>query len=173
MSTPQTTPPRASFIVGGSHTAPAEVSEPPADYAKDGSDGINNNSAPVAQAVVKFIERTPSWVYLLISVVALVFAVALWLDVRRMTDDFDDVRRMIESSQGAAINAVRDAAVAAERADKAERSAALNREYAVQVVGQLNRMGYPVISPGENDHPPALPADYEQLDTFIAGKEQP
>lgn len=54
----------------------------------------------------------------------------------------------------------------AERAFNAQQSAAINREYAVQVVGQLNRMGFPVMSPGEKDHPPALPEDYARLAAF-------
>lgn len=55
---------------------------------------------------------------------------------------------------------------AAERAFQAQQSAAINREYAVQVVGQLNRMGFPVISPGEKDHPLAQPEDYAALEAF-------
>lgn len=58
----------------------------------------------------------------------------------------------------------------AERAFQAQQSAAINREYAVQVVGQLNRMGYPVISPGEKDHPLAQPADYAALEAFRQAK---
>lgn len=60
----------------------------------------------------------------------------------------------------------------AERAFQAQQSAAINREYAVQVVGQLNRMGYPVMSPGEKDHPLALPEDYEKLDAFARQKQE-
>lgn len=144
------------------------MTEPPPDYAKDGGDGISHNTAPTAQAkaLVNLIDRTPAWVYLLVSLVAAALALGMWLDVRRMSDAVDDINQRLEDSQAALINSVKDAALAAERADKAERSAALNREYAVQVVGQLNRMGYPVISPGETDHPPALPADYEKLDAF-------
>lgn len=61
---------------------------------------------------------------------------------------------------------------AAERAFQAQQSAAINREYAVQVVGQLNRMGFPVMSPGEKDHPLALPEDYEKLDEFAKQQQQ-
>lgn len=147
------------------------MSEQPKDYPVDGGDGVSHNTAPVAQAIIKFVERTPAWVYLLISLIAVVVALAVWHDVRRIQSDFNDVRQMLQNAQAAIVNSVRDAALAAERADKAERSAALNREYAVQVVGQLNRMGYAVISPGEVDHPPALPEDYKKLDAFI--KEHP
>lgn len=60
----------------------------------------------------------------------------------------------------------------AERAFQAQQSAAINREYAVQVVGQLNRMGFPVMSPGEKDHPLALPEDYEKLNEFAKQQQE-
>lgn len=152
------------------------MNDRPADYAKDGGDGISHNTAPTAnaKAFINFFDRTPAWVYLLISVLAAAMAVAMWLDTRRMQADFDRIRVLLEGAQRAAVDAVRDAALSSERADKAERSAALNREYAVQVVGQLNRMGFPVMSPGEVGHPPALPEDYAKLDAFIEqrNKEQ-
>lgn len=61
---------------------------------------------------------------------------------------------------------------AAERAFQAQQSAAINREYAVQVVSQLNRMGYPVMSPGEKDHPLATPEDYAKLEEFAKQQQE-
>lgn len=60
----------------------------------------------------------------------------------------------------------------AERAFQAQQAAAINREYAVQAVAQLNRMGYPVMSPGEKDHPLALPEDYAKLDAFAKQQQE-
>lgn len=45
-----------------------------------------------------------------------------------------------------------DAARSSERADQAERSAAISRLYSVQVYTELNRLGYPVKTPAELDH---------------------
>lgn len=124
----------------------------------------SNNSAPTAQASVTGDRY--GLVALILGIVAIVLAVALLVTVWSISKDVDNVRGLIENSAASASQAAVDAALASERADKAERSAALNREYAVQVVGQLNRMGYPVISPGEQGHPPALPADYAKLDAY-------
>ena len=100
------------------------------------------------QQINYFGERYGWVVALVFSVLAL--AAALWLvsDVRGMRGDLENIRSLIEGSAAAAAQSAVNAAVAAERADKAERAAAINHEYAVQVVGQLNRMGYPVMSPG-------------------------
>lgn len=61
---------------------------------------------------------------------------------------------------------------AAERAFNSQQSAALAREYAVQVFPQLNRLGYPVISPGEPNHPTAQPEDYAKLDAYIEQRKK-
>jgi hypothetical protein len=60
-----------------------------------------------------------------------------------------------------------NAALAAERAEQSSVAARMAREYAVQVFPQLNRMGYPVRSPGEPDHYTAQPEDYEKVDNYI------
>lgn len=132
----------------------------------------NGNSAPTAQATATAGDRNGWIVALVLAIAALIMAVTMIATLRGISNEVENVRGLIENSAQAASQSAVNAAVAAERADKAERSAALNREYAVQVVGQLNRMGYPVISPGEGEHPPALPADYEKLDAFIAGKQE-
>jgi hypothetical protein len=131
-----------------------------------------NNSAPTAQASIT--NDRVGIIALILGIVAVVLAVVLLLSVWSISRDVESVRGLIESSAQAASDAATEAARAAERASNAERSAAINREYAVQVVGQLNRMGYPVMSPGEKDHPLAQPEDYAKLDTFAEQqKEQP
>lgn len=124
----------------------------------------SNNQAPTAQASVT--NDRVGIIALILGIISIVLAVAVWLAVNAIADDVENIRGLIENSAQAASQSAVEAAVAAERADKAERSAALSREYAVQVYPQLNRLGYPIMSPGEENHPAALPADYERLDNF-------
>lgn len=70
-------------------------------------------------------------------------------------------------AQGAAVQA----AVANERADKAERSARLSLEYAVMVYPELNRLGFHVLTPGEN-HETVPPASYRKYESFVSRKDQ-
>jgi hypothetical protein len=135
----------------------------PGDVAPTNRDGN--------QQINYFGERYGWVVALLFGVLALIAAIWMVSDVRGMRGELENIRILIEGSADAAAQSAVDAAVAAERADKAERAAAINREYAVQVVGQLNRMGYPVMSPGEKDHPLAQPEDYARLEAFRAQQE--
>lgn len=123
------------------------------------------------QQVNYFGERYGWVVALLVGILGL--AAALWLlaDVRAMRGEMQNIGRLIQDSAASASQAAVNAAVAAERADKAERSAAINREYAVQVFPQLNRMGFPVRTPGEVDHYVAQPEDYARLEAFRQQKE--
>lgn len=57
-----------------------------------------------------------------------------------------------EASQAVAIEASVNAARAAERADQAERAAAISEINAKQIYVELNRLGYPVLTPAE-PHP--------------------
>lgn len=129
----------------------------------------SSNQAPTAQASVTGDRY--GLVALILGIIAIVLAVIVWVSVIGIAADVENIRGLIENSAQAASQSAVDAALAAERADKAERASAINREYAVQVVGQLNRMGFPVMSPGEKDHPLAQPEDYAKLDAFT--QEQP
>ena len=133
----------------------------PATYGQD----AKNNNGPTAQASVTG-DRFGWIVALVFAILALVLAVIMVLTVRSMSNDLENVRGLIENSAAAASSSAISSALAAERADKAERSAAISREYAVQVYPQLNRLGYPILSPGEEGHPIAQPEDYERLDKF-------
>lgn len=137
----------------------------PGDVAPSNRDGN--------QQINYFGERYGWVVALVFAILAIVVAAILWSEVRSARGDLENIRGLIESSASAATNAAVEAARAAERADKAERSAAINREYAVQVFPQLNRMGFPVRTPGEVDHYVAQPEDYARLDAFRQQKEQP
>lgn len=122
------------------------------------------NTAPTAQASVNNDRLGP--LALILSVLALILAVVVLVSIWRVSSDVNNVRSLIENAAASASQSAVDAALAAERADKAERSAAINREYAVQVFPQLNRMGYPVRTPGEVDHYTAQPEDYADLQRF-------
>lgn len=130
----------------------------------------HQNAAPTAQANVS--NDKYGWVALLVAVAALIAALAVLFKLDNLVDE---LRRMegvvLEAASNASSSAV-NAAVANERADKAERSAAIQREYAVQVFPQLNRMGYPVLSPGEPDHPVAQPEDYAKLDNYVQRRKE-
>jgi hypothetical protein len=112
-------------------------------------------------------------VAIIVGILALAAVFYLLGDIRSMRGDLENIRGLIENSAAAAQRAAVDAALAAERAEQSRVNAAINREYAVQVVGQLNRMGFPVMSPGEKDHPLAQPADYAALEEFRKQQEQP
>lgn len=129
-----------------------------------------NNSAPTAQASVT--NDRVGLIALILGIIAVVMAVALLLTVLNVSRDVEAVRSLIENSAAAASQSAVNAALAAERADKAERSAAINREYAVQVFPQLNRMGFPVRTPGEVDHYVARPEDYAALEAFRQQQEK-
>lgn len=131
----------------------------------------NHNSAPTAQAHASAGDRV-GLIALILGILALLVAIYLALSVSGFRDELQNIRGLIENSAQAAAQSAVEAALASERADKAERSAAINREYAVQVVGQLNRMGFPVMSPGEKDHPLALPEDYARLDEFAKQQQE-
>jgi hypothetical protein len=103
---------------------------------------------------------------LIVAIVALVCAAALLVSVWQIGQSVETALGAIQNAAANSTQSAIEAALAAERADKAERSAALSREYAVQVYPQLNRLGYPIMSPGEENHPAALPEDYERLDHF-------
>lgn len=122
---------------------------------------------------VNFFGERYGWVVALVfGILALLAAMWLLSDVRAMRSDLENIRRLIENSAAAASQSAVNAALAAERADKAERSAAINREYAVQVFPQLNRMGFPVRTPGEVDHYVAQPEDYAALEAFRQQQEK-
>jgi hypothetical protein len=130
----------------------------PGDVAPTNRDGN--------QQINYFGERYGWVVALLFGFLALIAALWMVSDVRGMRGDLENIRVLIEGSAAAASQSAVNAALAAERADKAERSAAINREYAVQVFPQLNRMGFPVRTPGEVDHYVAQPEDYARLEAF-------
>ena len=125
------------------------------------------NSAPTAQASI--VGDRFGVVAMIIALLALVLAIVLIVSLWRLSSDLQTARSLIEKASEDASRSAVSAAVANERADKAERSAALSREYAVQVYPQLNRLGYPIMSPGEENHPVALPEDYARLDNFSKG----
>lgn len=129
----------------------------------------SNNTAPTQQVNVG--ERYGWVVALLIGIAALILAIMMIVAVRSMSTDIENVRGLIENSARAAAQSAVEAALASERADKAERSAALSREYAVQVYPQLNRLGYPIMSPGEENHPAAQVEDYQRLQNFVESKK--
>ena len=122
-----------------------------------------NNSAPTAQASVT--NDRVGLIALILGILAVVMAVALLLTVLDVSRDVETVRGLIENSAANASQSAVAAAVAAERADKAERSAALSREYAIQVYPQLNRLGLPIKTPGEeHEQNPQWSLDaYEQF----------
>lgn len=120
---------------------------------------MERNSSPVAQSIASVADKTPNWFFLLISVVALIFALLMWADARSMRNEVQNIRllleRQINSADQAAAQAARsavEAAVANERADKAERHAAISEINAKQIYVELNRLGYPVLTPAE-PHP--------------------
>jgi len=124
----------------------------------------SDNRAPTAQASI--VGDKFGLFALVVAIVALVCAAVLLVSVWQIGASVESALGAIQNSAASSSQAAVDAALAAERADKAERSAALSREYAVQVYPQLNRLGYPVLTPGEEGHPAALPEDYERLDRF-------
>lgn len=91
----------------------------------------------------------------------LAMLLGLWLlmEIAAMRQDVNDAR-----------DAIRDASIAAERADKAERSAALSREYAVSAFFQTqiewSKRGVRIYSPLE-EHPPVPAEAYEDHDAFV------
>lgn len=129
----------------------------------------SSNTAPIAQASVQG-DRL-GLIALILGILALLFAIYVVVTVSAFRSDLDNIRGLIENSANAATNAQVDAARSADRAYQAQQSAALAREYAVQVFPQLNRMGYPVKSPGEPEHPTAQPQDYEAVDNYIERRQ--
>src|SRR5688572_17879664 len=111
------------------------------------TDDRSIRNAPHGQQVVMPPSGLPAWAAVLLSVgmgLCVLFCAMAWISATR----------------------------SAERAFQAQQSAAINREYAVQVFPQLNRMGYPVRTPGEADHYVAQPEDYADLDAFHEQKEK-
>lgn len=117
------------------------------DYADDSGDGINGNRGTAQQ--VKIVDGTPKWVLimsLVMTIVALIMAfVGWWIASQALRD----AREAIQGAQTARIDAQRSA----DRADIAERRANISEVYAKQVYTELNRLGYPVLTPLEM-HPP-------------------
>jgi hypothetical protein len=129
---------------------------------------VKDNKGNTAQASI--VGDRFGWIVaLVIALAALILSVMVMATIWGLRNDVENIRGLVENSAASASQAAVQSAVAAERADKAERSAALSREYAVQVYPQLNRLGYPVLTPGEEGHPQAQPEDYERLERF---KEQ-
>lgn len=126
-----------------------------------------NNSAPTAQASVT--NDRVGLIALILGIVALVIAVALLVTVWSISRDVESVRSLIENSAASASQSAVEAALAAERADKSERSAALSREYAIQVYPQLNRLGLPIKTPGE-EHEQNPQWALDAYDQFVESK---
>lgn len=108
-----------------------------------------------------------------VAIAALVLSIlagSAWLNARSELDalikQVNQLSSRVDAYEAAVRDMSADAAVAAERADKAERSAALSRLYAVQVYPELNRLGYPVNTPA-GTHDPVPPEAYANHDHFV------
>ena len=136
--------------------------ELPKDYADDSPDGINNNSAPVARAhaIVRIADKTPNWVFLLISIIALLLAALAWNDASRTRDAVRDLTSTMQTASAAMLDMAGNAARAAAKAETATARANTAEIYAYQVYIELNRLGYPIKSPAEH-HAPQPPEPTE------------
>lgn len=127
--------------------------------------GVNNASAT---AEVRTAEVPV--VLLVLVILALIvgtFAVAmLWV----MRNELDATTRSLEGNVAMLQQARNDLAVASERAEKAERSAALSREYAVSAFFQTQvewaKRGVVIQSPLEH-HDPIPEAAYDAHDNYL------
>lgn len=140
---------------------------PPERDSQNGNSGTHN-SAPFAQANAG---DSKGWIVaLFVGLAALIVALLAIFSVWRATDRISDALQSMGSLSSVAIESARNAAVASERADKAERSAALSREYAIQVYPQLNRLGLPLKTPGE-EHEPNPQWALDAYQHFVEGKQ--
>ena len=110
----------------------------------DGNEAQNNH-APTAQASVS----GGGLVALIISIIAIVAAVALMVVVWQFSLEVARTRQAVEEATGRNTESAVQAAMAAERANIAERRANISELYAKQVFVELNRLGYPVKTPAE------------------------
>lgn len=121
-------------------SAPGKVGK---SYPVGEGQNSTHNSGPTAQANVTG-DRFGWIVALLFAVLALVLAIAMYVTVRSMSNDLENVRGLIENSAAAASSSASAAAVSADRSDRAERRANIAEAQAKQVFVELNRLGYPV-----------------------------
>lgn len=138
----------------------------------DGHTDIRGNRGPVLVAIQKIVDKTPNWFFLLVAVLALIFAILAEMHARHMRSEVEAIRSLLDTAVNRAIESASNAAVAKNDAAHAATSAAINREYAVQVFPQLNRLGYPVKTPGEPGHYVAQPEDYANLDAYAEQRRE-
>lgn len=134
------------------------VADPVGNHAR-------NSSAPVSQSSANVYGDRVGLIALIVGIIALIVALFVAFTLRSIWNDVQQARSAIESAVGQVTQSAVNAAVAAERADKAERAAALSREYATQVYPELNRLGYPVHTPIEH-HAPIPSEAYKDHDNF-------
>lgn len=132
--------------------------KPPQDYAEGSPDGINGNSAPVAKsnAIVNLADKTPNWVFLLISIIALLLAALAWNDASRTRDAVNELAGQVQAANIAMLDMAGNAARAAAKAETATARANVSELYAKQLFTEMNRLGYPIRTPAE-EHVPQPP----------------
>lgn len=130
----------------------------PPDYADGSPDGINSNTAPVAKAsaIASIADKTPNWVFLLISIIALVLAMLAWNDASRTRDAVRDLSNAMQAANTAMVEMAGNAARAAAKAETATARANVSELYAKQLFTEMNRLGYPIRTPAE-EHVPQPP----------------
>lgn len=112
----------------------------------------------------------PAFVLILVAIAAIAALIVSIVALATIRGTLEDVRDALRGS----VAASSEAALASERADKAERSAALSREYAVSAFFQTqvewSKHGVIIQSPLEH-HDPIPDEAYTQHDNYVETQE--